>query len=186
MDDRSFDILARNLATSVRSRRSLALTAAGLALSLAAPLASETHAARRRGARRKQTGKAGNGKQGSSNKGSIGEKPVDDRGDGCDRPSDCPRDPETGRPGFLCSDGLCSCGGLCCEKGYACFVENSSPGREVCCYIDGDQTPLPEDAKLVACPGEFFDPNICCERDHCKDDGTCSHLTLGRYRRNPR
>lgn len=181
VDDRSFDNLVRELAISVKSRRTVALATVGLALSLGAPLAQDVEAARRRRGQRKKTGKAGSGKKGSPGKGPHGGHQGD-----CGQPDTCTRDPETGQPGFLCPDGLCSCGGSCCEKGYACFVERSTPGREVCCYVDGDQTPLPEGAELVSCPGELFDPEICCERAHCQPDGSCSGLLFGRYRRNPR
>jgi len=174
VDDRSFDNLVRDLAASVQSRRTVALTAVGLGLSLISSLAGADAAPRRQGKRRK------NGKPGK------GKKPNGSHPGDCDTPETCPRDPETGKPGFLCPDGLCSCGGTCCEKGYACFVEKTTPGREVCCYIDSNQIPPPGDAKLISCPGERFDPESCCERDLCLSDGTCAGLTLGRYRRNPR
>jgi hypothetical protein len=187
VDDRSFDNLVRELAASVQSRRALSVAAVGLGLSLIPPLASDTEAARRRQGKRKKGGKSGKGKRGSSGKGAGGgKKPHDGHGADCGQLDTCPRDPETGKPGFVCPDGQCSCGGQCCDKGYACFVENSTPGREVCCYIDGDQSPLPEDAKLVSCPGDLFDPQLCCELEHCQPNGTCSNLMIGRYRRNPR
>jgi hypothetical protein len=181
VDERSFDNLVRDLAASVQSRRTLALAAVGLALSLAAPLAPDTDAARRRQARRKKNRKSGRGEQGGSGKGQQGG----DQGD-CGQPDECPRDPATGDPGSVCADGRCSCGGTCCDKGYACFVERSTPGREVCCYEDSNQVPPPEKENLIVCPGERSDPDVCCESNLCNDDGTCSYLLFGRYRRNPR
>lgn len=187
MDERSFDNLVRVLAGSAPSRRALAVAGVGLALSIFAPFTGETEAARRRQARRKKNRQAGNGKKGGSGKGSGGGKGQNGGHQGdCGQPTECPRDPATGNPGFLCPNGLCSCGGACCEKGYACFVEDSTPGLEVCCFEDGNQTPIPEKETLVVCQGELSDPNLCCERTHCKEDGTCSYLLLGRYRRNPR
>lgn len=184
MDDRSFDNLVRDLAAS---RRSFALATVGLALSLASRLPDDTEAARRRQGGRRKTRKPGHGKQGASGKGpAAGQKPHDGRDGDCEGPDSCPRDPESGRPGFRCPDGLCSCGGTCCAKGFACFVEESFPGREICCFVDGDQSPPPTDANYVVCPGDKRDPNVCCESDHCQVDGTCPTLTLGRYRRNPR
>ncbi len=175
MDERSFDNLVRELAASVQSRRTLALSAVGLGLSLISPPVGEADAGPRRQGKRQKNGKPDKGK-----------KPHGGHKGDCEQPSNCPRDPETGRPGKLCADGLCSCGGTCCKKGYACFVENTMPGREVCCYIDSNQVPPPGDVKLLSCPGELFSPETCCEREHCQPDGTCSGLTLGRYRRNPR
>jgi hypothetical protein len=92
----------------------------------------------------------------------------------------------TGNPGSVCADGRCSCGGICCDKGYACFVERSTPGREVCCYEDSNQVPPSEKEDLIVCPGERSDPDVCCESNLCNEDGTCSYLLFGRYRRNPR
>lgn len=185
MDDRSFDNMVRDFAAATWTRRSLALVVSGVALSLAS-LDSETEAAQRHQGGRRKSRKPNKGKRGSSGKGRGGSKPQYGRPGDCERPESCSADPATGNPGYVCSDGLCSCGGICCSKGYACFVEPTTPGREVCCFIDGDNSPLPEDEKLVACPGELFDPNTCCERQLCLPDGSCSALTLGRYRRNPR
>ncbi|MFN8676715.1 MAG: hypothetical protein U0Z70_10110 [Thermomicrobiales bacterium] len=187
VDERSFDNLVRDLAASAQTRRALTMAAVGLALSFTAPLARDADAARRRQARRKKNRKSGQNKQGGSGKGSAGGKGQHrgDQGD-CGQPGACTPDPQTGDAGFSCPDGQCSCGGACCEKGYACFLENTTPGREVCCFIDGDNSPLPEDAKLVSCPGELFSSQICCEREHCQEDGSCSGFTLTRYRRNPR
>jgi hypothetical protein len=186
VDERSFDNLVRDLAASAQSRRAVALAATGLVLSLVAPLAAETDAARRQ-ARRKKNRNSGKGKKGGSGKGSAGGHGQDggQQGD-CRNADDCPRDPATGDPGSLCPNGECSCGGTCCNKGYACFIEDTTPGKEVCCYIDSDQVPPPEKEDLFVCPGERSIPDVCCERDLCNEDGTCSYLTLGRYRRNPR
>lgn len=181
MDEHSFDKLVRDLAATAQSRRALTLATVGLMVSLAAPFAGETDAARRRQGTRNKNRKSGKGKRGSSGHGKHGGSQND-----CGQPEACPVDPATRDPGFPCPDGQCSCGGTCCEKGYACFVEKTTPGREVCCFIDGDNSPLPEDAKLVSCPGELFDAQVCCEREHCHEDGSCSGFTLGRYRRNPR
>lgn len=182
MDDRSFDNLVRDLSASILSRRSLALALAGLTLSLLEPLAPDSEAARPRQGRRRKTRKSGDARQGASG-GKGGKKPSGGHQGDCD---DCPRDPYTGQVGYLCSDGQCSCGGTCCEKGYACFVETGTPDREVCCFIDGNNSDLPDDAKLVSCPGPLFSPETCCDLNLCNADGTCSGLTLGRYRRNPR
>jgi hypothetical protein len=187
VDEGAFDNLVRGLAASVQSRRSLAMAAVGLGLSILAPFAGETEAARRRQDGRKKRRKSGKGNRGASGKGSGGgKKPHGGHEGDCGSSETCPVDPQTGKPGTLCRDGQCTCGGNCCEKGFACFVEKTTPGKEVCCYIDEDQSSLPEKVQLVACPGEFFDPNVCCDRNLCQVDGTCSGLTLGRYRRNPR
>ena len=186
MDERSFDNLVRDLAASAQSRRALGLAAFGLALSLAAPLAPDTDAARRRQARREKRRKSGKGNQGGSGKGnSNGKGPQNGHQDDCGEPNTCTRDPKTGESGYTCPDGRCSCGGSCCEKGYACFVERSTPGREVCCFEGANQVPS-EKEDLIVCPGVNSDPNVCCESSLCNDDGTCSYLLFGRYRRNPR
>lgn len=181
MDERSFDNLVRELVASAQSRRALALATVGLAFSLAAPLAQDTDAARRRQARRKKKRNAGKGKQGGSGKGQQSGHQGD-----CGQSGSCTADPQTGDPGFTCPDGSCSCGGTCCDKGFACFVERSTPGREVCCNEDTDQIPPTAKDDLVVCPGEKSDANLCCEWNHCFEDGTCPNLLFGRYRRNPR
>ena len=46
----------------------------------------------------------------------------------------CPPDPANDKPGFLCPDGSCSCGGACC--GDKCFYDNrgtANPAVEFCC-----------------------------------------------------
>lgn len=187
MDERSFDNLVRDLAASAQTRRALTMAAVGLALSFTAPLARDADAARRRQARRKKNRKSGQNQQGGSGKGSAGGKGQHrgDQGD-CGQPGACTPDPQTGDRGFLCPDGRCSCGGSCCIKGFACFVERSTPGREVCCNEDTNQIPPAEKDDLIVCPGEMSDPDVCCERNLCNKDGTCSYLLFGRYRRNPR
>ena len=187
MDESSFDNVVRQFAVKVRSRRALATAALGFGLSLLEPLSGTADAARRRQAGRKKRRKPGKGNRGGAGKGSgSGKTQHGGHGGGCETPEACPIDPQTGKPGFPCPDGSCSCGGACCEKGYACFVENSTPAVEVCCFIDGDQSPLPDDAKLVSCPGPLFSDQTCCERQLCHEDGSCSSILLGRYRRNPR
>ncbi len=187
VDEGSFDNLVRGLAASVQSRRTLATAVVGLGLSLLAPRPGETDAARRRQARRRKRRKSGKGNKGASGKGpGGGNKPHGGHKGDCENPEACPVDPQSGKPGFICPDGSCSCGGTCCEKGYACFIEDTTPALEGCCFIDGDQSPLPDDAKLVSCPGSLFSDQTCCDRNLCHDDGTCSALTVGRYRRNPR
>lgn len=187
MDEGSFDNLVRQIAASVHSRRALAAAAVGAGLSILSPFAGDTEAARRRQAWRSKRRKSGNGKRGGSGKGAGGgKKPHGGNTGDCETPEACPIDPQTREPGFVCPDGSCSCGGVCCEKGYACFIEDTTPALEVCCFIDGDNSELPDEAKLVSCPGPLFSDQTCCDRDLCNEDGTCSGLTVGRYRRNPR
>jgi hypothetical protein len=192
VDESSFDNLVRELAASVQSRRALAAAIAGLGLSILSPLAGDSEAAPRRQTMRKRRRtrrdlrKSRRADRRSSSKGKGGKKGNGGRDDDNVIPEGCPVDPQTREPGFLCPDGSCSCGGTCCEKGYACFVEVTTPALEVCCFIDGNNSPLPEDAKLVSCPGPLFSDQTCCDSDLCLPDGTCAGLTLGRYRRNPR
>src|SRR5215213_4203191 len=48
--------------------------------------------------------------------------------------SDCPPDPRTGKPGFLCPDDSCSCGGKCCaDQCFYDFSGTTSPVTESCC-----------------------------------------------------
>ena len=88
----------------------------------------------------------------------------------------CRPDPRTGKPGFLCRDGFCSCGGKCCAD--QCFYDfggTSRPVKEFCCT----------GPKLDFCPSE--DPNAdpaCCTSDA---ENPCSCLgpgaITGSYRR---
>jgi hypothetical protein len=178
VDERSFDNLAQDLAASAQSRRAVALATVGLVLSLAAPNAGETEAARRRQARRNKRRKSGRGKQGSSGKGQGGHQ-----GD-CGQSDECPPDPKTGERGFACPDGLCSCGGGCCAKGYACFV-GSDPTEEVCCFDDEGAAEIPDGVEFAVCPGAAEPRDTCCKSSECKE-GECHSFTPGRYRRNPR
>lgn len=179
MDERAFDNLVRELAASAQSRRTLALTGAGLMLSMVAPLASDTDAARRRQARRKKNRKSGKGKQGGSGKGQHGGHQGD-----CGQPDACPRDPATGIPGTVCADGFCSCAGSCCQKGYACFV-TVDQSEEVCCFDDAGAVEIPDGVPFAVCPGATEPRDTCCKANECKD-GECRSFTPGRYRRNPR
>ena len=61
-------------------------------------------------------------------------------------PSRCPRDPATGRRGFCCTGGWCSCGSQCCA-GPECAVITDQVGgeestifrdREACCTTCSD------------------------------------------------
>jgi hypothetical protein len=183
VDDRSFDNLVRDLGAVTQTRRSLVLAAVASALSLTA---THSGAARRRQVQRNKASGTGGGKKSKPGKGEHRKKQEKGPRGGCENQNACPRDPFTGQPGILCADGLCSCGGHCCGKGFACFVENTTPEREVCCFVDGNQSPLPEKVELVACPGEMFDAETCCDLELCLPNGICSALTLGRYRRNPR
>ena len=184
MDERSFDNLVRNLAPATLSRRALALAAVGLAVSLVEPAVPVTDAARRRKHGRKKSGKAGNGRQAGSGKGSGGKKPQGGHPNDCDHAAVCPRDPKTGIEGFRCPDGLCSCGGACCNKGYACFV-GTEPADEQCCFDDAGASEIPEDAEFAVCPGAAAPRDTCCKSTEC-DNGECKSFTPGRYRRNPR
>ena len=179
MDERSFDNLVRDLAASAHSRRAVALATVGLALSLAATLTGETDAARRRRAKREKNRKSGKGKKGGSGKGRHGG----DQGV-CGTPNSCPSDPQTDHPGFTCPDGQCSCGGACCEKGYACFT-GGEPIQEVCCFDDAGAVEIPEGVKFAVCPGAAEPRDTCCKSNEC-DNGECRTFIPGRYRRNPR
>ncbi len=185
MDERLFDNLVRNLAASAQSRRALVLASVGVALSLAAPIAEDTDAARRRQARRKKNRKAGKGKQGGPGKGQSGGKgPQGAHQGGCRLSDECPRDPKTGNPGCVCPDGLCSCGGTCCNKGYACFT-GGEPKQEVCCFDDAGAVEIPQCVDFAVCPGAEEPRDTCCKSSECVN-GVCKTFTPGRYRRNPR
>mgnify|MGYP006953702894 CR=1 FL=1 len=175
MDDGSFDNLVRQFAASVQSRRTLALATVGLALSVAAPLVDDTEAAARQRGKRGKSRRGGKGKQGGPGKGHQGD---------CGQPKTCPRDPETGNPGYLCPDGLCSCGGACCEKGYACF-SGGEPKQDVCCFDDAGAVEIPEGVEFAVCPGAEEPRDTCCKSNEC-ENGACRSFITGRYRRNPR
>jgi hypothetical protein len=52
----------------------------------------------------------------------------------CGTDKGCPPDPRTGKPGFRCDDGFCSCGGKCCaDQCFYDFPGTTSPVKEFCC-----------------------------------------------------
>ena len=186
MDESSFDNVVRRFAVKVQSRRALATVALGLGLSLLEPLSDTADAARRRRGGRKRRRKPGKGNRGGAAKGSgSGKTQHGGRGGDCETPNACPIDPQTDKPGFICPDGSCSCGGVCCEKGYACFVDEDLK-LEICCYDDPGATAIPSDADFAVC---ISDRDVCCDVKACKEM-QCKPpepgISPSRYRRNPR
>ena len=177
MDDRSFDNMVRELAAPAWSRRSLGLAIAGLALSL--PMrGSESEAARRhQGGRGRR--KHGRGDK-NRNTGNRDKKSGKD-GSKSPKPESCPADVFSLEAGRLCDDNNCSCGGICCDKGFACYIDNDLK-IEFCCFDGADRFDLPSDAKYSAC---VADPSVCCcDVESCKP---VEHtISPSRYRRNPR
>jgi len=160
MDRERFDAITRLLADSRSRRRALGLL---LGAGLLAP---------------HSTLLAGPGK-GVGHSKCRGQGHLKDTGQGHDEgecKTDCPPDPRTGKPGFLCRDGSCSCGGKCCAD--QCFYDfggTSSPVAEFCCT----------GPKLDFCPNA--DPNAapaCCRHD-AEDPCSCAGpgAITGTYRR---
>jgi hypothetical protein len=191
VDESSFDNLVRKVAGSVQSRRAIAAAMAGLGLSMLSVFAEDAEATRRRALRRKRRkvrrdDRKSRREDRRSRKGSGGglNNPLGGRNDDLETPESCPIDPKTGKPGFICPDGQCSCGGTCCEKGFACFA-GTDPADEVCCFDDPSATELPGDVEFAVCPGAPEPRDTCCTASECQK-GDCVTFRPGRYRRNPR
>ena len=122
MDRERFDAIAKLFADSRSRRRALGLL---LGVGLLVP-----HSALL----------AGPGKRVGHSK-CRGQGHLKDTGQGHDEgecKTDCPRDPRTGKPGFLCPDGSCSCGGKCCSDRCFWTGPQDNPTDEFCCT--GKQT----------------------------------------------
>jgi hypothetical protein len=160
MDRERFDALARLFAGNASRRRAIAVL---LAAGLLAPHADLVAGPGKGSGHRKCRGQ---GHLKGANKGH--------RDGECD--TGCPLDPRTGKPGFRCRDGSCSCGGKCCAR--QCFYDfggTSSPVREFCCT----------GPKRDFCPNS--DPDVdplCCASDA---ENPCScvgpGVITGTYRR---
>jgi hypothetical protein len=90
--------------------------------------------------------------------------------------TDCPPDPRSGKPGFLCPDGSCSCGGKCCAD--QCFYDfggTSQPVAEFCCT----------GPKLDFCPSKVLGADPACCRHDAEDPCSClgPGAITGSYRR---
>ncbi|MFT4036950.1 MAG: hypothetical protein QM692_02120 [Thermomicrobiales bacterium] len=184
MEANAFDRLAQTLATGV-TRRSLLLLA-GVGAGVAVGAAESAAEAARRGAsrRRKRRRGAKSGNQGGARPagGNAGGKPDD-----CPKPEACAADRFTGQPGKRCDGGRCSCGGVCCGRDFACFIDDALK-REICCFDNGgtDTTQISKDAAYAVC---IADRDVCCTVDECTSQtcrGTDQGITPSRYRRNPR
>ena len=161
MDREQFDAIARVFAATRSRRQAVGLF---LGLGLLAPHSDLL---------------AGPGK-GAGHRRCRGQGHLKDTGQGHDERecnTDCPADPRTGKPGFRCSDGSCSCGGKCCAD--HCFYDfggTDGPVKEFCCA----------GPKLDFCPSEA-DPKadpVCCQHDA---ENPCSCVgpgaITGTYRR---
>lgn len=182
MHDRSFDKLVRDFGVSVLSRRSLGLAIPGVALSLLKPQTPDTEAARRRRSHRgKRKNDSGRKNRNSKDHGQGSGKGSND----CQKPETCPSDVFSLQAGRVCEDNRCSCGGVCCDKGFACFIDTDMK-TELCCFDDPGVPPFPEDTKYAVC---IPDRSVCCTVEDCKA-GTCEPpdetISPSRYRRNPR
>ena len=160
MDRERFDAIARLFAESRSRRRALGLL---LGAGLLAPHSSLL---------------AGPGK-GAGHRKCRGQGHLKDTGQGHNEgecKSDCPADPRTGKPGFLCPDGFCSCDGKCCAD--RCFYDlggTSRPVAEFCCT----------GPKLDFCPSKVPGADPTCCRHDAEDPCSClgPGAITGSYRR---
>lgn len=161
MDRERFDVIARLLADTRSRRRALGLLLGVGLLTAHSDLL------------------AGPGK-GAGHRKCRGQGHLKDTGQGHNEgecKTDCPPDPRTGKPGFLCRDGSCSCGGKCCAD--QCFYDfggTTSPVAEFCCT----------GPKLDFCPSTtdpLLDPTCCPHNaeNPCSCVGTGA--ITGSYRR---
>lgn len=184
MEDNAFDSLTKTVLTGVTRRAVLLLAGLGAGVALGA-IESPGEAARRgTNRRRKRRRKTGPGTRGGSRPagGNGGAKPDD-----CPRNEACAADRFTGTPGTRCEDGQCSCGGACCGRDNACFVDDVLK-QEICCFDNGstETSQIPKDAAFAVC---IADRDVCCTVAECTGltcSGADQGITPSRYRRNPR
>jgi hypothetical protein len=160
MDQERFEAIARLFAHTRSRRRAVGLL---LSMGLLAPHSALRAGPGKRAGHRKCCG------QGHLRAADQGH------GDGeCD--TGCRPDPRTGKPGFRCDDGSCSCGVKCCAD--QCFYDlggTTSPVGEFCCT----------GPKRDFCPSTVPNADPMCCRYDAENPCSCvgSGAITGSYRR---